>query len=325
MDEATKRSAITSLLSKQADSAGGEEPAAATPSEAAPEQVAPEAAVQQPSSPDEPEVEGLEPDAEEELEQPEAGEDVEPDESEESEEEDREEPELTDRQKERIEKRIGKEVGKRKQAESERDEAVARAKQLEAELRQNRGPESATLYDSQEAVDSRREELRTHLRTLQKHIRAGGYTDPQTQDEISVEELERMEDELVEERDKVLPQVERTLQEREKVEREQVKKLYPALLDRTSPEYAEAEELFARVPGLRGVPDARLLVGRMLRGKRLESAPRRKAAPQSAPRPPVEPTGGTEPRSGVRTPAEPESPEKAMLAAVAKVRQRRQG
>lgn len=310
-----QRNAINSLLLKQAKNAGGKEPAETTPLEDASAEEARVSGVKARASesPDDPEVEGGKPETEEELEQLEQGA---AGESESEEEEEHAYSELTDRQKERIQKRIGKEVGKRKQSETERDQALARVKQLEAEVRQKQGSNSPVLLNSPEAVENRRQELREEIRTVQKYIRSGGYSDDQG-NEITLEELERMEDYLVDERDVTLPGMERVLREREKVEAEQVKKLYPQLLDSTSPEYAEAEELFERVPGLRGVPDARLLVGRMLRGKRLEAAARRKADPVNKPAPPKEPSGGTESRSGVRAPSEQPSKEQALLAAVA--------
>lgn len=297
--------AIKALLNKQ-QSAGGEEPAETTPSQDAAVDPQAQSASADVASPDEPEAASEEAAEDEPV--------VEEQTSEESPEEE-EDHSMSDRQKERIEKRIGKEVAKRKQAEGETLKAQERVKQLEAELRQKAGPDSPALYDSAEAITGRREEIRKQIRSIQKHIRNGGLT-VDDDDDVSVSELEKFEDELMEERDVLLPKMEESLRKREKVEQEQVKKLYPALLDPNSEDYAAAEELMARVPGLRAVPDARLLVGRMLRGQRLEASPKRKPAEQT-PRPPVESKGGTEVRSGIQPPPATPNANDALLAAVA--------
>lgn len=245
--------------------------------------------------------------------------------------EDTDEPEgesEEDRKKTRAEKRINKLIHQRKKAESELEKANARIQELEEQARQggSAAPAPTTTFTSIEEVDKRRLEIRDQLRTVNRYIREGGFTDDKTGDSIQVEELEKMAMELEDERDLTLPEVADRLRERERIDRDKVAKLYPDLLDEDSDTYLEAEEVFEALPILRTHPEGRLWVGRMLKGKRMERVPQRKAATPSqrkteTPEPPKEP--GTD-GAAVRTSVQPTEERTRQQELMSRLKQRRE-
>ena len=223
-----------------------------------------------------------------------------------------------DRRKSRIEKRINKEIHKRKKAETELESAQQRIQELEEQAQAGSSAAPARKsFTTMEEVDSRRLEIRKQLRVVNTYIREGGYTDKQSGDTMQVEELEKLAADLEDERDLTLPEMADKLRDRERIDREQVAKLYPDLLDEDSDLYEEAEELFAALPELRSLPEGRLWVGRMLKGRRMERVPAKSApAPQKskAPTPPREPgTDGTAVRTSVQPP-EPTNGQQELLS-----------
>ena len=223
-----------------------------------------------------------------------------------------------DRRKSRIEKRINKEIHKRKKAETELESAQQRIQELEEQAQAGSSAAPARKsFTTMEEVDSRRLEIRKQLRVVNSYIREGGYTDKQSGDTMQVEELEKLAADLEDERDLTLPEMADQLRDRDRIDREQVAKLYPDLLDEDSDLYEEAEELFAELPELRRLPEGRLWVGRMLKGRRMERVPAKSApAPQKskAPTPPREPgTDGTAVRTSVQPP-EPTNGQQELLS-----------
>jgi len=223
-----------------------------------------------------------------------------------------------DRRKSRIEKRINKEIHKRKKAETELESAQQRIQELEEQAQAGSSAAPARKsFTTMEEVDSRRLEIRKQLRVVNSYIREGGFTDKQSGDTMQVEELEKLAADLEDERDLTLPEMADQLRDRERIDREQVAKLYPDLLDEDSDLYEEAEELFAELPELRILPEGRLWVGRMLKGRRMERVPAKSApAPQKskAPTPPREPgTDGTAVRTSVQPP-EPTNGQQELLS-----------
>lgn len=220
--------------------------------------------------------------------------------------------------KSRTKKRMDELLKERKIAESKLEKAEQRIQELEEQAQAGSSAAPARKsFTTMEEVDSRRLEIRKQLRVVNTYIREGGYTDKQSGDTMQVEELEKLAADLEDERDLTLPEMADKLRDRERIDREQVAKLYPDLLDEDSDLYEEAEELFAALPELRSLPEGRLWVGRMLKGRRMERVPAKSApAPQKskAPTPPREPgTDGTAVRTSVQPP-EPTNGQQELLS-----------
>lgn len=233
---------------------------------------------------------------------------------------DDDEGEPVEERKSRAQKRVLAEIAKRKAAEERLKELQQENEQLKA------SPALAgteRVYASQDEIDARRVELRQQIRKVEAAIRKGEFTTPDGE-VLTVEDLEEIKANLEDERDLNLPKAEKLLRRRQEVERDIVAKHYPQLLDRTSPEAKEAEALLRSLPGLRAHPEARLLIGDLLRGRKLRLAgakakPTGKPAPARTP--PAEPTGGTAPRSGSHAPS-PNS-DKALMNKVLSIVSRR--
>jgi hypothetical protein len=225
--------------------------------------------------------------------------------------------------KSRAQKRVLAEIAKRKAAESKLAEAEERLSQAQSQLASNAG--NNRVFESQAEIDSRRAELRKQLRTVETAIRKGEYTAPNGE-VLDVEELEAIRADLEDERDLSLPAAEKLILQRERIENELVSKHYPALLDANSPEAKEAARLFKVIPGLRGNPEAKLLIGDLLRGRKLRLAAKTAPAPSAQVQrrtPPAEPTGGRASPSGAARSGTGTNSEANLLALVSKRIQRR--
>lgn len=205
-----------------------------------------------------------------------------------------------------LDKRIGKEVAKRKTledqveaersaktaAEAERDELRARLET--AAVQPAVGP--AELYASAKAVEEREERVWNLLEFARKH--ADGfdgdekngippYTAEQMRDAATRYERELFRD---------LPRVKGVLAQREQFDAAVTAKVYPQLLDPKTPEAKIADRFLRKYPMLRMEPDVMVLIGDMIAGERARKAHGEK---KDAEKPGVKPVG----KSVVKAPA----------------------
>jgi hypothetical protein len=166
----------------------------------------------------------------------------------------------------RVERRIAKEVAKRKAIEETLKAKDTELKTLRDTLAEAKG--SGKTYASLADVTLAKQKLRKELDQIEDAIDDGGF-ERQDGTTIDVKTLKGWRRQIREEIEDALPAAERRLLRQEEVNREQVSKLYPELLSPSSAMAREAEQIFARVPALRGDPEAFLLVGDLLRGRKL--------------------------------------------------------
>jgi hypothetical protein len=205
-----------------------------------------------------------------------------------------------------LDKRIGKEVAKRKTledqveaersaktaAEAERDELRARLET--AAVQPAAGP--AELYASAKAVEEREERVWNLLEFARKH--ADGF-DGDEKNGIPAYTAEQMRDAATRyERElfRDLPRVKGVLAQREQFDAAVTAKVYPQLLDPKTPEAKIADRFLRKYPQLRMEPDVLVLIGDMIAGERARKAQGEK---KDAVKPGVKPAG----KSVVKAPA----------------------
>jgi len=240
------------------------------------------------------EADAVEPGVSEQPEAEETASDEEESTEEESSEEESEET-LTDEERaqlkktttERIEKKIGKAHAKQKQAEErasaaeqEREELAARVAELEANLEAvdvnaaaaASGVSELFLIENEAALEKRGNELVTYVDALDGWIDENGPEDRMFLDNgkvhtfAEVKAQRRIFNRMVE-RD--MPKARTILAQRTKAN-VTARKLYPDLFKSTSPAHQEMQTLLRTLPGLLAHPEARLLIGRMLEGRKQE-------------------------------------------------------
>lgn len=179
----------------------------------------------------------------------------------------------------KVEKRIAKEVAKRKAAEAVAKQHEAELKVLQEQLAEGKAKGRFDSVQSLADVAKARRELRRELDLIEEGIEEGELElEGKTFDAAT---LRRWRRQVRDELEDALPAVERRISRREEVNREQVARIYPELLDEGSDLRKQADKVLSRVPGLLHDPEALLLVGDLLRGRRLRmSAKSKSAAPK---------------------------------------------
>lgn len=184
----------------------------------------------------------------------------------EDEESDEEDPKAGRRNR-KFEIRIGKEVSKRKAAEANADALKAEVQDLHEQLAEGKAKGRFDGVVSLADVAKARRDLRRELDVLEDGIADGELViDGKTYDVAKLREWRR---EVRDELEEAIPAVERRITRRNEVNRDLVAKVYPDLLDAGSDLRKQADSILNRVPGLMRDPEALLLVGDMLRGRRL--------------------------------------------------------
>lgn len=167
----------------------------------------------------------------------------------------------------KFEKRISKEVAKRKAAEESARRYEAELKALRDEAAESKAAGAFDEIADLAGVVKARKKLRAELDTLEEGIEKGELEiNGQVYESATLRKWRR---EVREELEDVLPAVERRILRREEVNRDQVARVYPELLEKGSDLQKEAERILGRVPGLKRDPEGLLLVGDLLRGRRL--------------------------------------------------------
>ena len=209
-----------------------------------------------------------------------------------------------------FDKRIGELTGKAKRAEEqlehERTRAVeldARVKDMEQELldlrkggaAQAAGVPKVFLATSDDELQAREDYLWGVERFCQKH--PDGYEGNGTDNDPSFSRDEIQERLLAvqEERQRYLPKARELIRQRQG-NAATLKAMYPELADPTSEDHKQMEKILRTYPAMRMRPDAELMIGDMLAGRKAREAKAagRKPAPRPAPTVPMgaTPAGG---------------------------------
>ena len=225
------------------------------------------------------------------------------DEAEESDTDDEEsEGKLDKKLQEKIDKRIGKEVAKRKTAEEKLTATKTERDKLSEELSDLRlsinagssGLHPMFLVDSENDIDKRESEIMA-FRAWARKNKHGYEGDGTPQDpSYSAEQIEDRLEQLEDERQVILPRARKIVAERAKMD-SHVKTLYPDLLDPGSDDSQIMQAILRQVPGLKRLPNVKVVIGDMLAGERLRKKSKKKAksgtSTEKAPKAPKVPDG----------------------------------
>jgi hypothetical protein len=217
---------------------------------------------------------------------------------------------------EKIDKRIGKEVHRRKETEelleAERTltkELTAKVSELEEQGRQAPAGGSGAINpllmaDSEAELDKREDFLWQAEEWCEENIDGHEGDGSKENPSYTSAEIRRRLLTIRRERERDLPRARETIKRRaafDAVTRES----YPELADPRSELSVDASRLLARAPGLRAIPEYRLLLGDLLAGRKAreeKKTPPRKTAMKS---PPPAPGAPVPPRSGIQLPGKP--------------------
>jgi hypothetical protein len=202
---------------------------------------------------------------------------------------------LTPEVQEILDRRIGKEVAKRKtledQLEAERAaKAEAEAEREELRARLAAGETAAEdanpdLYASEEALDKREKKLWTLMKWAKQHPdgfdgdeKAGvpAYTATQIRDAVG-----RYEEELFRE----LPKAKEALQKRAAFDATVTAKVYPDVLKPGTKDGMIARAFLQRFPALKVLPDVHVIIGDMIAGERARTEKAKAGGAAGSPRP----------------------------------------
>jgi hypothetical protein len=184
-----------------------------------------------------------------------------------------------------IDKRIGKEVAKRKgleetlgserkQTEQLQEQVTSLTKQLEdTPLPSVPGTHPLLTVESEKDIEAWEEDFWQFRKWARKHHESGyeGEDDKGNTITYTPEDIEARLEQLTEEKERFLPKARELLGKRGEFEAK-AKELYPALQDRKNPEYGEMLSILRAVPALKQLPDYKIVVGDLLRGRKARLA-----------------------------------------------------
>ena len=205
-----------------------------------------------------------------------------------------------------IDKRIGKEVAKRKDLEDQleaeraaRSKAESGLKDLEEQLRvKGTTPVAGDMLPDLDAVAQREDEVWNLLEFARRNRDGFDGDEKRGMPAYTAEQMREMELRYERELHQKLPKMRAVLREREQFDREVTARVYPELLQAGSKEQRIAERFLRKFPALLNEPDVHVLIGDMLAGERL----RREAAERKPEGKPAEAKKG-EARTAVAAPA----------------------
>ena len=188
----------------------------------------------------------------------------------------------------KVDARIGKEVGKRKELEDRLTATTTEVEALRARLAEAEAQPAATTTapdsldkllatESETEIAKREDWLREAEAWCVKHW--DGYEgkdaagNPVEYDKGSIRERYMA---LRDERERALPAA-RTILAQRRASDAAARAVYPALFDKTSDEARLVEATLKAIPGLRRLPQARMIIGDMLAGEKLRQAAAKKA------------------------------------------------
>lgn len=198
-----------------------------------------------------------------------------------------------------IDRKVGKQVAKRKAAEEALETAEGRIAELETELEtagvppavQSGSVPEVMLAESDAEVDrfeaDTRRMQKEAKRWLRRHDRDDELTIPQDDGDDATYSYEQIEDRLDELEDllaEAIPQARKQVAARQAASAK-AKEAYPKLFDRKSEAYQAMQKMLRKAPQLKALPDYQLMVGRMLAGEALESTSPKKKARKAPPKP----------------------------------------
>jgi len=214
---------------------------------------------------------------------------------------------LTPEVQQAVDRRIGKEVAKRKDAEEalESERAHSRSLQEEVKTLQAQVVEGETasaagsgiyplfLAEDETAIEKREARLWEVERWCTKN--QGGYlgTDNEKDPSYDSEEILERLIQVREERERLIPRARALLQQRRGFD-DMANETYPDLANPASADYREARDILRKNPAIRARPDALLFVGDLIAGRKIREAkkPGEGAPPKKAPRVPTRTTAG---------------------------------
>ncbi len=225
---------------------------------------------------------------------------------------------LSDEQKERIQKRIGKEVRKRKELEEKQAVEKETLESELAELRQiadardtaragqQTGMHPLYFAESEEAINGYLEAVGAFEEWANKY-KAEGYEGKDGEKSYTPEQIRDRLADVRDERARVVPEARQLLRQRQEME-SLAGKAYPRLSERTSDEAKTMRSILKIAPHLRLLPDYKMRIGDMIAGEALRKsksqpgkskviAPHLPGAPTTTSKPkstpPPSPKGGT--------------------------------
>lgn len=206
---------------------------------------------------------------------------------------------LDEKTKQRIQKRIDKEVGKRKQLEGRLNELESLLREKETQQAQppvtvvapsDLPPNIAAINDLA-GVEKLRKDAKDASRWAEAQLdaEADGETLPEGWDRKKLKEVMRNAKVALEDH---IPQRETFIKQRQQLQAQAHKK-FPFLTDRTSPDYQAAQAAFRSNPWLHHLPNADFIVGVQIKGLKAlaaeEAAEAEKAKAKAAPAKPKVP------------------------------------
>ena len=211
---------------------------------------------------------------------------------------------LDDKTQASINKRIGKLVGREKEAIAARDAAQAEAQQLKEQvtvLQQQlqsvdvnavakaAGINPLLLTENPQEIAKRERMIADFEKWAIKHWDGYEGTDDEKDPSYTAEQIRSRYAELREEAVQTIPHAKQLLAQRAQFNAA-AKEIYPELLDTKSQQHQIVQQVFKTIPQLRTLPNALILIGDMLAGEkaRLEQA-KKKGKPTPPPRAPAAP------------------------------------
>lgn len=190
-----------------------------------------------------------------------------------------------------LDKRIGKEVAKRKTLETQLDMAqsdLARLQEQTDQLRQQAEEANSAavsteinplLLTSEDKIDA----LDKHYAKLEafafKHL--DGYTDEESGTSYTGEQIRERYQQIREMRQSLIPQARQVAQLRKKYE-QAARELHPDLFDPKKPEYKAAQQYLKAFPQLRVLPNVHVVIGDAIVGERIRTEAEKKKGDGSA-------------------------------------------
>lgn len=212
---------------------------------------------------------------------------------------------LDPKTQEAVDRRIGKEVARRKEAEetlaterAEKSQLILEKERLEEEMRDietsgavGAGIHPAMLAASESELQKREAYLWEVERFCQQHTDEG-FTSEDGKTEYTAKQVRARLLEVQEERMRILPAAREALRARAAAEAEAAK-VYPVMKDPASPEALEAKRVLRKYPVLKLMPDHLMFIADALAGRKARQTAAKATPAKAAPKAPAVPGKST--------------------------------